>query len=149
MLRSEENNHSFVSSQSKEKIGLDELSNDNCYDDEVLSKGKEEDLLILKDKILITQNEDLNKLKEDFLIAIENTKKKISFYPINVFDKIENMFIVTLSDLEIVFKINELLHGLWMESKNSRRTCKSSHHRSCRNQQNPLDILHLAYNYSY
>ena len=32
---------------------------------------------------------------------------------------------VTLSDLETVFKINELLHGLWMESKNSRRTCKS------------------------
>ena len=74
---------------------------------------------------MITQNEDLKKLKEDFLIAIENTKKKISFYPINVFDKIENMFMVTLSDIETVFKINELLHGLWMESKNSRRTCKS------------------------
>ena len=32
---------------------------------------------------------------------------------------------VTLSELEIVFKINELLHGLWTESKNSRRICKS------------------------
>ena len=70
-------------------------------------------------------NEYLKKFKKDFLIAIENTKKKISFYPINVFDKIENMFMVTLSELETVFKINELLHGLWMESKNSRTTCKS------------------------
>ena len=35
------------------------------------------------------------------------------------------MFMVTLSELETIFKINELLHGLWMESKNSRRTCKS------------------------
>ena len=86
MLSSEENNPSFVSSQSKENIGLDELSNDSYYDDEVLSKEKEEDLLILKDKSLITKNEDLKKLKEDFLIAIENTKKKISFYPITIFD---------------------------------------------------------------
>ena len=84
MLSSEENNPSFVWSQSKENIGLDELSNDNCYNDEVLSKEKEEYLLILKDKILITKNEDLKKLKEYFFIAIENTKKKISFYPINV-----------------------------------------------------------------
>ena len=76
MLSSEENNPSLVSSQSKENIGLDEISNDICYDDEVLSKEKEEDLLILKDKILITKNEDLKKLKEDFLIAIENTKKR-------------------------------------------------------------------------
>ena len=125
MLSTEENNLLFASSQSKENIGLDELSNDSCYDDEVLSKEKEEDLLILKDKILITKNEDLKKLKEDFLIAIENTKKKIRFYPINVFDKIENMFMVILSELETVLKINELLHELWMESKNSRRACKS------------------------
>ena len=88
MLSNEENNPSFVSSQSKENIGLNELSNDRCYDDEVLSNEKQEYLLILKDKILITKNEDLKKLKEDFLIAIENTKKKISFYHINVFDKI-------------------------------------------------------------
>ena len=117
MLSNEENNPSFVSSQSKENIGLDELSNDNCYDDELFSKEKEEDL--------ITKNEYLKKLRESFLIAIENTKKRISFYPINVFDKIENMFMVTLCELETVFKINELLHGLWMESKNSRRKCKS------------------------
>ena len=37
---SEENNPSFVSSQSKENVGLDELSNDSYYDDEVLSKEK-------------------------------------------------------------------------------------------------------------
>ena len=73
MLSSEENNPSFVSLQSKENIGLDELSNDSCYDDEVLSKEKEEDLLILKVKSMITKNENLKKLKEDFLIAIENT----------------------------------------------------------------------------
>ena len=40
MLSSEYNNPSFVSSQSKENIGLDELSNDSCYDHEVLSKEK-------------------------------------------------------------------------------------------------------------
>ena len=40
MLSSEENNPSFVSSQSKENIGLDEISNDSCYDDEVISKEK-------------------------------------------------------------------------------------------------------------
>ena len=60
-------------------------------------------------------------MKEDFLIAIENTKKKISFYPINVFDKIENMFMVTLSELETIFKISELLQGLWIQSKSSKR----------------------------
>ena len=42
MLSTEENNISFASSQNKENIGLDELSNESCYDDEVLSKGKEE-----------------------------------------------------------------------------------------------------------
>ena len=40
MLSSEENKPPFVSSQRKENIGLDELSNDSCYDDEVLSKEK-------------------------------------------------------------------------------------------------------------
>ena len=89
LLSSDENNPSSVSSQNLENIGLDELLNYSCYDDEVFSNEKEEDLLILKNKILITKNEDLKKLKEYFLIAIENTKKKISFYPINVFDKIE------------------------------------------------------------
>ena len=32
---------------------------------------------------------------------------------------------VTLSELETVFKISELLQGLWTDSKNSRRKCKS------------------------
>ena len=40
MLSTEENNLLFASSQSKENIGLDELSNDSCYDDEVLSDEK-------------------------------------------------------------------------------------------------------------
>ena len=40
MLSTEENNLSFVSLKNKENIGLDELSNDSCYDDEVLSKEK-------------------------------------------------------------------------------------------------------------
>ena len=38
MLISEENNLSFVASQNKENIGLDEISNDSCYDDQVISK---------------------------------------------------------------------------------------------------------------
>ena len=46
------------------------------------------------------------------------------------------MFMVTLSELETIFKINELLHGLWMESKNSRRICKSPV-----NTENELKIL--------
>ena len=82
------------------------------------SLRKKKKTLILKDKILITKN-------EDFLIAIENTKKKISFYPINVFDKIQNMFMVTSSELETIFKISELLQGLWIESKGSRIKYKS------------------------
>ena len=32
---------------------------------------------------------------------------------------------VTLSELDTVFMINDLLHGLWMDSKNPRRTCKT------------------------
>ena len=60
-------------------------------------------------------------MKEDFLTAIGDAKKKLSFYPENVFDKIENKFMVTLSDLEILFKISELLQGLWIESKSSKR----------------------------
>ena len=64
MLSTEENNLLFASSQNKENIGLDELSNDSYYDDEVLSKEKEEDILIIKDKSMITKNEDLKKLKE-------------------------------------------------------------------------------------
>ena len=89
MLSSEENNPSFLSSQNSENIGLDELLNYSCYDDEVFSNEKEEDLLILKNKILITKNEDLKKLKEDFLIAIGDTKKKLGFHTKNVFDKTE------------------------------------------------------------
>ena len=63
LLSSDKNNPSFVSSQNLENIGLDELLNYSCYDDEVFSNEKEEDLLILKNKILITKNEDLKKLK--------------------------------------------------------------------------------------
>ena len=60
-------------------------------------------------------------MKEDFLTTIGDAKKKLSFYPENVFDKIENKFMVTLSELETVFKISELLQGLWIESKSSKR----------------------------
>ena len=125
MLSNEENNPSFVSSQNSENIGLDELLYYSCYDDEVFSNEKEEDLLVLKNKILITKNEDLNKLKEYFLIVIGDTKKKLGFHPKNVFDNIENKFMVTLSELETIFKISELLQGLWIESKGSRRKYKS------------------------
>ena len=63
----------------------------------------------------------MEKLKEDFLTTIKDAKKKLSFYHEYVSDKIENKFMVTLSELETVFKINELLQGLWIESKSSKR----------------------------
>ena len=74
---------------------------------------------------MITENEDLKKLKEDFLTTIGDAKKKLSLYPEMFFDKIENKFMVTLSELKTIFKISELLHGFWIESKRSRRKYKS------------------------
>ena len=58
---------------------------------------------------------------EYFPTTIGDAKKKLSFYPKNVFDKIENKFMVTLSELETIFKISELLQGLWIKSKSSKR----------------------------
>ena len=111
----------------RENTGLElhEQSDCSSHDDIDIFKEKWENLSILKNQATITKHDDLKKLKEYFLTTIEDAKKKLSFYPKNVFDSIENKFMATLSELEIVFKISELLQGLWTDSKNSRRTCKS------------------------
>ena len=101
-------------------LELHEQSDCGSHDDIGIFKEKWENLSIIKNQVTITKHEDLKKLKEDFLTTIKDAKKKLSFSLKNVFDKIENKFMVTLSELETVFKINELLQGVWIESKSSK-----------------------------